>query len=149
MVGNIWLQLRCDLSKKQTKLLEREVTRTPTIPQIDGSTPFVLYRELTYFSHVIKPGPIPYYETHEIEKPSTILPSQEVCILKQPNHKTSKKWKPEKEYKVEDLVLVDRSPMPVKIHGKVGEDYYYIAKLNDKLWPESVKLSHITPFLET
>lgn len=106
-----------------------------TIPQTNG-TPFVLYREPTYLSHVIKPGPIPYYETHEIEKPSPIPLSQEVRILKRSNPKTSRKWKPKKEYKIRDLVLVDRDPMDVKIHGKVGEDYYYIAKLNDELWLE-------------
>ena len=31
VVVNIWLQLRRDLSKKCVKLLEQEVTRTPTI----------------------------------------------------------------------------------------------------------------------
>ena len=119
-----------------------------TILQSDG-TPFILYRESTYLSHVIKPGPIPYYETREVEKTSPILPSMEVRILKRLNHKTSKKWKPKKEYKVGDLVLVDKELIPVKIHDKVGEEYYYIAKLKDELWPQSVKLSHISPFLHT
>lgn len=52
-----------------------------TIPQSDG-TPFILYREPAYPTHVVKPGPIPYYKVHEIEKPFPILPSYEVCILK-------------------------------------------------------------------
>lgn len=46
-----------------------------TIPQYDG-TPFILYKEPTYLPHVIKPRP--YYETCEIEKPSPILPTQDV-----------------------------------------------------------------------
>jgi len=100
-------------------------------------------------SDAVKPGLIPYYKTHEIEKPSPILPSQEFCVLKRPNHKANKKWKPNREYKVGDVVLVDKNPMPVKIHGNVEENYYYIAKLNKGLWPQLVKLTHITSFLDT
>ena len=61
-----------------------------TIPQSDG-TPFTLYKEPMYPTQVIKPGPIPYYKIPKTKKPSLILPSQEVCILKRPNHKTNKK----------------------------------------------------------
>lgn len=118
-----------------------------TIPQSDG-TPFTLYREPMYPTHVVKPGPIPYYKIPEIEQPSLILPCQEFHILKSANHKQNKKWKPKKENKVGDVVLVDKNPIPVKIHGKVGEDYYYIAKLDSELWPQPVKLSRITPFLD-
>jgi len=46
-----------------------------TIPQSDG-TPFILYRETAYLPHVIKRGP--YYKTCESEKPSHILPTQEI-----------------------------------------------------------------------
>ena len=62
-----------------------------TIPQSDG-TLLILYREPTYLSHVIKPRPTPYYEAHDIENPSPIFPSQEVCILERPNQKTIKRW---------------------------------------------------------
>lgn len=117
-----------------------------TLPQSDG-TPFILRREPTYLSHIIEPSP--YYEAHNTEKPSPILPSKEIRILKRPNHKPSRRWKPKKEYKIGDLVLVDKELVPVKIDGKVGDDYYYIAKLNDKLWPQPVKIICITPFLDT
>lgn len=118
-----------------------------TTPQSNGTT-LILYRKPLYPTHVVKPSPIPYYKIPEVEKPSPILPSQEVCIFKRPNQKKNKKWKP-KDFKVGDVVLVDKTPIPVKIHGKVGEDYYYIAKLDDELWPQPVKLSRITPFLDT
>ena len=78
---------------------------------------------------------VPYYKIHETEKPSLILPSQEVHILKRPNHKENKKWKPKKEYKVGDMVLVDKNPIPINFQEKVGEDHYYIAKLDDELLP--------------
>ena len=77
-----------------------------TIAQSDG-TPFILYKEPLYPTHVIKPGPIPYYKIPKAEKPSPNLPSQEVCILKRPNQKQSKKWRPKREFKVGDIVLVD------------------------------------------
>lgn len=92
--------------------------------------------------------PRPDNETCDIEKPSPILPNQESCILKRSIFQTRQKWKPKEEYKVGDLLLVDKDLIPVRIHGKVGNDYYYIAKLNEKLWPEPVKLCHITSFLE-
>lgn len=50
-----------------------------TIPLSHG-TPFILYRELAYLLHVIKLGP--YYETCKGERPSHILPTQEIWILK-------------------------------------------------------------------
>jgi len=46
-----------------------------TIPQSDG-TLFILYREPAYLPHVIKSGP--YYETCKSERPSHILPTQEM-----------------------------------------------------------------------
>lgn len=103
-----------------------------TIPQYVW-TPFMFYREPAYPTHVVNPGLVLDYRTKEVEKPSPILPSQEICILKRPNHKANRKWKPTKEYKVGDVVLVDKNPIPVNIHGKVEEDYYYIAKLNNEL----------------
>ena len=81
-----------------------------TIRQSDG-TSFILYREPMYPTHVVKPGPISYYKIPETKEPSSILPSQEICILKRPNHKTNKKWKPKMEYKVGDVVLVDKNPI--------------------------------------
>jgi len=119
-----------------------------TILQSDG-TPFILYREPLYPTHVVKPGPIPYHKILEVEKPSPSLPSQEVRILKRPNQKKSNKWKPKREFNVGDVVLVDKNPILVKIHVKVGEDYYYIARHDNKLWSKPVKLSHINPFIGT
>jgi len=107
------------------------------------------YREPLYPTHVVKPGSIPFYKIPKAEKPSPILRSQEVCILKRPNKKQSKKWKPKREFKIGDVVLVDKIPFLVKIIGKVGEGYYYIARLDDELWLEPVKISCITPFLDT
>jgi len=80
-IPDVWVML---LSRKWEATvgghLQMDLSYT-TIPQSDGTT-FILYREPTNPSHVVKPRPIPYYKAHEIEKPSPILPSQEVCILK-------------------------------------------------------------------
>lgn len=74
-IPNAWVML---LSRKWGATIGGHVQMDlsyATIPQFDG-TSFILYREPTYLSHVIKI--VPYYETHEIEKPSRILRSQEV-----------------------------------------------------------------------
>lgn len=90
-----------------------------TIQHSDG-TSFILYREPAFPTHVVNPGLIYYYKTNEIEKPPPILPSQEVCILKRPNQKANKKWKPKREYKVGDVVLVDKNPILVRFTGMSG-----------------------------
>ena len=41
--------------------------------------------------------------------------------------------KPKKEFKVGDIVLVDKNTIPIKIHGNVGEGYCYIVRLDDEL----------------
>lgn len=53
-----------------------------------------------------------------------------------------------KEHQVGEMVLVSDHPLPVKIHGKVGVGYFYIANLDGELWPLPVKANIITPFLD-
>lgn len=70
--------------------------------------------------------------------------SQKVYHIKKPNSRLTipkKQWvqKPIRDYQVGDLVLVDKDLIPIKIHGKVGVRYFYIAKLDGELLPSPVR----------
>jgi len=47
---------------------------------------------------------------------------------------------------VVDLVLIEKDPIPVRIHVKVGVGYFYIAKLDRELLPSHMRWGHLTLF---
>lgn len=79
-------------------------------------------------------------------------PSKEVCHVKKSNPKPTipkKQWvqKPKKYFQIGYFVLVDKDLILIKIHGKVGVGYFYMAKFDGELLPSPVKGSCLTSFM--
>ena len=60
----------------------------------------------------------------------------------------NKKWvqRQAKEFQVVDRVLVNGNPIPIKVHGKVGIGYFFIARLDGEPLPTPIRGNCLTFF---